>query len=147
MAFESWASNVRAHAVGLRSVSKDQDSSKGRAGLLSRVRPEHEHARSIFAWFIHAAAADSEQLLQKWTLQTINSSNTIHFVCDLGLQSHHAVDVIGLHGLVWSEGSETSVSYDLLLLLPGTFATVCPRAEHADRHILVPSRVDRQDES
>lgn len=52
----------------------------------------------------------------------INSSNTIHFVCDLGLQSHHAVDVIGLHGLVWSEGSETSVSYDLLLLLPGTFA-------------------------
>ena len=75
--------------------------------------------------FVHAGAI-SEQLLRKWTLQTINSSNTI--VCDLGLESHHAVDVIGLHGLVWSEGSETSVSYDLLLLLPGTGTrTVCPR--------------------
>ena len=48
--------------------------------------------------FAHAGAI-SEQLLRRWALQTINSPNTT--VCDLGLESHHAVDVIGLHGLVW----------------------------------------------
>ena len=95
----------------------------------SRTATTHQSGAQTCPWqgcsLLVRTAANSEQVLRKWTLQTISSPNTI--VCDLGLESHHAVDVIGLHGLVWSEGSETSVSYDLLLLLPGT-CTVCPRS-------------------
>ena len=116
--------------------------------MLTREEQDHydtpNHATNMHVAelqsIIHAGAI-SERLLRKWTLQTINSPNTI--VCDLGLESHHAVDVIGLHGLVWSEGSETSVSYDLLLLLPGTLHS-CPR-QNVQTGTSLPSRVDRRD--
>lgn len=77
-----------------------------RIGMVTREEQDHyntpNHGTNMHVAelqsMIHAGAI-SERLLRKWTLQTINSSNTI--VCDLGLESHHAVDVIGLHGLVW----------------------------------------------